>query len=310
MWFRVDDKFHSHPKLVGASDAAVALWTLAGSWSSDHRTGGYVRHETLPTLRSGDVQGAAQELVRRGLWRRAVGGYAFHQWAERNPIGAQALAADDHKRLMRALNRRDGLLQAVRDRDGSTCGRCSAQVSFHDRRSETGGTYALRDASGAMSVDNVIVSCRGCVRRAAAAWGQLGDKPGDKTANDAPDRPDQPPRSTHSGAEPGQVGSSPEASRTTTAPAGRHTSAQHPRRSTPTPTTSATWTGARSDLDQTYSHGSLARSTSSSGSVVSSSLQNARADEAFDPGQLDNDLTDDRYAVHRPRFDEQQWASS
>lgn len=83
-WFRVDDGFHSHPKRLSVSLAAVGLWTVAGSWSSAHLTDGAVPDNVLPLL-SPDAPMLAGELVAAGLWKRRKGGYQFHDWQARNP---------------------------------------------------------------------------------------------------------------------------------------------------------------------------------------------------------------------------------
>ena len=35
-WFKVDDGWWSHPKILQLSDSAQALWMRAGSWSMKH----------------------------------------------------------------------------------------------------------------------------------------------------------------------------------------------------------------------------------------------------------------------------------
>ena len=81
--FHVDPDFYDHPKCIGLSDAAVALWVRAGSYSVAKLTDGLITVATLALL-SRDADAAADELVRAGLWRRARGGFRFHQWGERN----------------------------------------------------------------------------------------------------------------------------------------------------------------------------------------------------------------------------------
>jgi hypothetical protein len=81
--FQVDADFYDHPKTIGLSDAAVALWTRAGSYCAAKLTDGLVPDAKLSDLSSSPSE-AAEELVKRGLWRRAKGGYRFHQWDHRN----------------------------------------------------------------------------------------------------------------------------------------------------------------------------------------------------------------------------------
>lgn len=97
VWFKVDDSFHSHPKVLSSSLGAVGLWTVAGSWSSDHHTDGYVPDYVIPQLSRGATD-LADELVAARLWRRTKGGYQFHQWNEdgdgsvRNPTRSEVMA--------------------------------------------------------------------------------------------------------------------------------------------------------------------------------------------------------------------------
>lgn len=87
--FTVEDSLHSHPKALEASLAAIGLWTLAGSWSGDHRKDGFVSDRAVESLSRGSVE-LADELVAAGLWKRAKGGYRFHQWEQRNPTASEA----------------------------------------------------------------------------------------------------------------------------------------------------------------------------------------------------------------------------
>lgn len=81
--FQVDGDFYDHPKAIGLSDAATALWVRAGSYSTAKLLDGFVPEDAL-VLCSRTPEDAAGELVKRGLWRRVKGGFSFHQWGERN----------------------------------------------------------------------------------------------------------------------------------------------------------------------------------------------------------------------------------
>lgn len=83
MWFKVDDKLHSHPKWVGLNKGAKALWTTAGSWSADQLTDGFVPKSVLSRL--GGTTAEAQRLVNAELWRVVENGWQFHDWQDRNP---------------------------------------------------------------------------------------------------------------------------------------------------------------------------------------------------------------------------------
>lgn len=93
-WFKVDDRLHSHPKALATSLAALGLWTVAGSWSSDHRTGGVVPDHVILLLGRGTNE-LADELVAAGLWKRVRSGYRFHDWDTFNPTKQEAIAQAD-----------------------------------------------------------------------------------------------------------------------------------------------------------------------------------------------------------------------
>ncbi|HEU4540302.1 MAG TPA: hypothetical protein VFR23_04170 [Jiangellaceae bacterium] len=104
-WFKVDDSFHSHPKATATSLAALGLWAVAGSWSGDHLTDGFVPDHQIPLLSRGTSK-LADELVAAGLWRRTRGGYRFHDWTERNPTREQV---EEDRRRRAEAGRKGGL---------------------------------------------------------------------------------------------------------------------------------------------------------------------------------------------------------
>ena len=85
VWFIVDDGFHSHRKAVRAGADALGLWVLAGSWSADQLTDGWVPDYIAARFDPQYEQHAAA-LVRAGLWqegeRDSDHGWLFHQWGE------------------------------------------------------------------------------------------------------------------------------------------------------------------------------------------------------------------------------------
>ena len=77
--FRVHPSFWSHPKVLGLSDEALALWTRAGSWCCAHRADGHIPAWVLQFLGASE---AARELVSAGLWEAAEDGWWFHDWQD------------------------------------------------------------------------------------------------------------------------------------------------------------------------------------------------------------------------------------
>lgn len=86
-WFRIDDGFWSHPKVVELPDGAVALWVRGGSWSSQHLTDGHIPARALTML--GGRRRDADALVKAGLWIVDVDGWRYHDWATYQPTRDQ-----------------------------------------------------------------------------------------------------------------------------------------------------------------------------------------------------------------------------
>lgn len=102
--FQVDGDFYDHPKSIGLSDAATALWTRAGSYSANKLTDGFLAEHVLQLLSRTPVE-SAEELVTRGLWKRVKGGYRFHQWEDRGNLTKARVEAErssDRQRKRRA----------------------------------------------------------------------------------------------------------------------------------------------------------------------------------------------------------------
>lgn len=107
-WFKVDDGFWRHPKVMDLPDAAVALWTKAGSWSADQLTDGEVPKAAL-RLVNGKPK-AADALCDVGLWTPSVKGWEFHDWTEYQPTREQVEAKREQtaERVRRWRSRRRG----------------------------------------------------------------------------------------------------------------------------------------------------------------------------------------------------------
>jgi hypothetical protein len=90
-WFKVDDRFWSHPVTSELSDSATALWIRAGSWSACHLTDGEIPKSKLKAF--GSRMRAAQELVDAGLWSYSATSETFsiQNWARYQPEKADIL---------------------------------------------------------------------------------------------------------------------------------------------------------------------------------------------------------------------------
>lgn len=106
-YFAVDDGMYDHPKFDGLSDAAVALWAKAGSWSMRYLTDGHVPADRVRKL--GYEMEAAEELVRRGLWCGLLdglqAGFRFHEWEKHQNSKAEVEKARDRWREEKRIKR-------------------------------------------------------------------------------------------------------------------------------------------------------------------------------------------------------------
>lgn len=108
-WFKVDDKFHSHPKVLDAPLKALGLWVKAGAWSSDQLTDGRIPKTALTLL--GGTPTDARALVTAGLWEVDGNGWRFHDWADMQPsrgdVEARREAEREKKRRWREKATKD-----------------------------------------------------------------------------------------------------------------------------------------------------------------------------------------------------------
>lgn len=96
-WFKVDDAFHGHPKVLELSLPAVGLWTLAGSWCASYLTDGEITLRAIGRL--GGNAKTAKELVDAGLWLPAgEDTYQFKDWIDYQPLKAEIEAERDAAR--------------------------------------------------------------------------------------------------------------------------------------------------------------------------------------------------------------------
>jgi hypothetical protein len=159
-WFKVDDSLHSHNKIrkvLADEPAALALWLVAGSWSSANLTDGLVPDHQLPWLFPTDPESLARKLVTARLWRRVRGGYKFHDWTDWNPTA-------EHVQAVRKARAEAGRKGGSTRKKPSSKGRANAsanasangqQISTPSRPlppSEEGRDAAARDAGEADGV--------------------------------------------------------------------------------------------------------------------------------------------------------------
>lgn len=81
-WFRLEDSFHSHPKVLVAGNEAIGLYVRCGTYAAQHLTDGFIPAHIA--LLYGD-ETLVDTLVKAGLWRRARGGWRMPDYLDYNP---------------------------------------------------------------------------------------------------------------------------------------------------------------------------------------------------------------------------------
>jgi len=109
-WFRLDDSFHSHPKVIAAGNAAIGLYVRCGSYAAEHLTDGFIRQDVALLYGSAEL---AETLVRAKLWRRVRGGWQMPDYLDYNPSAGQV--KQDRKNAAERQRRRRDALMSRRD---------------------------------------------------------------------------------------------------------------------------------------------------------------------------------------------------
>jgi hypothetical protein len=177
--FQVDDDFYDHPKTLDMSDAAVALWTRAGSYSAAKLLDGFVPEGMLARLSRTPTE-ASGELVQRGLWKRVRGGFRFHQWDQRNLTKARVESDREYEREKKR-RLRNGQVNGhvvpagqIRDGPGNPEGIPAVSVSVSVSESVSGSGHEPRPPNRCPEHRQTRnpPNCGPCgdARRAADAW--------------------------------------------------------------------------------------------------------------------------------------------
>ena len=90
-WFKVDDKFHANVKVTRIPRSkrwsAIGLWTIAGVWSADQLTDGFIPQHQFEELGASTTD--AEQLVFAQLWSEVTGGYQFNNWSKYQPSAVE-----------------------------------------------------------------------------------------------------------------------------------------------------------------------------------------------------------------------------
>jgi len=113
-WFRLDDSFHSHPKVIAAGNEAIGLYVRCGTYAAEHLTDGFIPEDIAVLYGASDTgsrrnpgtgkpETLAETLVRTKLWRRARAGWRMRDYLDYNP---SKKAVDNGRRANATRQRR------------------------------------------------------------------------------------------------------------------------------------------------------------------------------------------------------------
>jgi len=85
-WFRLDDNFHDHPKVIRAGNAAVGLWVRCATYSSSYLTDGYIEADIA---RARGTRREIDRCVDSTLWVPNGSGFLMPDYLEYNPSAEQ-----------------------------------------------------------------------------------------------------------------------------------------------------------------------------------------------------------------------------
>lgn len=153
-WFKVDDKLHDHRKTRAAGKAAMGVWVLAGSWSADNLTDGFIPATILPRW---GTKADATKLVKVGLWlvdeQDGESGWRFHDWEQAQPTRAQKLA---EREARAAAGRAGGKASGISRSQAKTKQSASGLVEPPSRPVPTPAAAAVEGAAAAAVLDGRI----------------------------------------------------------------------------------------------------------------------------------------------------------
>ena len=86
-WAKLDDRFHSHPKIVSAGIAATGVYAMGLSYAACHDTDGLLPREWVKSIRGGRRH--VERLLELDLWREVKDGYSIPDYLDFNPSKAE-----------------------------------------------------------------------------------------------------------------------------------------------------------------------------------------------------------------------------
>lgn len=102
-WFKLEDSFYNHPKVVSAGNASTGLWVRCGTYSAQYLTDGFIPVEIARQYgRAAEID----KLLAVGLWKVKDDGLVMPDYLQYNPSKEQVHAERDAARDRQAKRRR------------------------------------------------------------------------------------------------------------------------------------------------------------------------------------------------------------
>jgi hypothetical protein len=144
-WFKIDDSFDDHPKVLAAGNEAAGLFVRCGAYAARHLTDGFV---PAPKALMYGSKGLITRLVNAVLFHPVDGGWLIHDYLDYNPSRDQVLkdrkAASDRQKRARDKARES------RSSHGVTNGEVTPAVTVPPTRPDpTRTAAAAADAAAA-----------------------------------------------------------------------------------------------------------------------------------------------------------------
>ncbi len=193
-WFKVDDKLHDHRKARKAGKAAMGVWVLAGSWSMDNDTDGFVPADVLPRW---GTPSDARKLVIAGLWDddewSGEQGWRFHDWSRFQPSAAVTAArkAKEAEAGLRGNHKRWHVDRKISDPDCEYCYQVPDREpdALPDEGGESGANRPVPVPDPLVGADAPTTPGRALVAASRADVDRLCAHLADRIAEDGSKRP-------------------------------------------------------------------------------------------------------------------------
>ena len=107
-WFKLDDSFGAHPKVIHAGNAATGLWVRCATYSAQYLLDGHIPYDVA---RRYGKPSEIQTLLDVGLWQPNGTGYVMPDYLEFNPSKEQVgqeRAANRERQARRRRNQQNG----------------------------------------------------------------------------------------------------------------------------------------------------------------------------------------------------------